>query len=134
MNNAVWMVGLVLAAAGCGRKEAPPVAADAAGAVTVTMTDFAYAPDHLVLRAGVPTRLHLVNTTGGGHDFSAPKLFAASELGEGAVLVRDGSVEVAKHASVDVVLTPRMPGRYDVVCTHPLHELFGMSGGVEVVP
>jgi uncharacterized cupredoxin-like copper-binding protein len=100
----------------------------------VTLSNFAFTPDHIVLRAGQPVRLHLVNVTSGGHDFSAPQLFAASSIDAGARTLHAGAVEVPPHGAVDLALTPLRPGQYDVVCTHPLHELFGMTGRVDVVP
>ena len=118
--------GLALALGGCGgRASAPATQADPPGVVTVRMTDFAFSPERIVLTSGAPVRLRLVNLASGGHDFSAPRFFAASH-------VPMQTIEVPGHRTVEVPLTPGSPGDYPVVCTHPLHELFGMSGSIEV--
>ena len=46
--------------------------------ITVRLSNFAFEPEHLRLKAGVPVRLRLVNESNGGHDFSAPTFFATS--------------------------------------------------------
>lgn len=125
---------VALGVSGCAsHSPQAPAVASGSGALTVTLSNFAFTPDHLVLPAGQPVTLHLVNVTGGGHDFSAPKLFAASDVGAGASAIRNGTIEVPPHGAVDLTLTPRTPADYDVVCTHALHELFGMTGSVRVV-
>src|SRR6202044_2103775 len=48
--------------------------------VTVRLSNFAFDPNYLRLKAGVPIRLQLVNESNGGHDFSAPAFFAASNV------------------------------------------------------
>lgn len=99
--------------------------------VTVRLSSFAFTPDHLHLRAGVPVRLHLVNTSRGGHNFTAPALFASGAFLAGAP-TSDGSIEVPGGQTRDVVFLPRVPGTYEVRCTHFLHALFGMTGDVTV--
>ncbi len=134
MRRAKTLLALLLGLGGCARHAASPAAAvaDPAGVVTVTLSDFAYTPERLHLVAGQPVRLRLVNASGHGHDFSAPRFFAASRI-EAPAAAPGGTVEVPPHGTVELALTPLAPGRYDVVCTHPLHELFGMAGGVDVV-
>ncbi len=107
-------------------------AAPAEQTVTVKLSDFAFAPDHLRLQAGVPVHLRLVNENGRGHSFSAPALFAASRFPLGGAPAR-GTVEVPGDATVDLTLIPGAPGRYRLTCTHFLHSLFGMGGTIEVV-
>jgi plastocyanin len=100
--------------------------------VDVDMSNFKFAPASVDLHAGVPTVLRLRNVGGRGHSFSAPEFFAAAKLGpEAAVLVRDGRVEVAGHATVDVPLIPTA-GQYPLKCTHALHSAFGMKGTIIV--
>ena len=48
--------------------------------VTIRLSNFAFNPEQLRLRVGVPVRLHLENRSSGGHNFSSPALFAASIL------------------------------------------------------
>jgi plastocyanin len=100
--------------------------------VDVQLSSFAFAPATLHLKAGRPVVLHLVNTASGGHDFSAPRFFAAAQLRpQDRAAVDEGSVELAGHRSVDVALVPKA-GRYALKCTHAFHKLFGMSGQIVV--
>jgi len=102
-------------------------------AITVRLSDFAFDPEHLRLKAGVPVRLRLVNDSGGGHDFSAPAFFAASSSLPGSLPPTDGGIEVGSHQTVEIALVPRMAGTYPLECSHFLHSLFGMSGTIEVL-
>ena len=104
-------------------------AAQAPRTVEVALSSFDFTPSEIRLRAGEPIVLHLVNTGGGGHNFTAPQFFAAASGVSGPV--RDGKVEVGSHASADVRLTPAR-GRYRLRCTHSLHTAFGMSGEIIV--
>jgi plastocyanin len=99
--------------------------------ITIRLSSFAFNPEQLRLRVGVPVRLHLENVSGGGHNFSSPALFAASTFQEGPP-PRNGKIEVAGSSSLDIVLTPRAPGTYKFECTHFLHSLFGMTGTIVV--
>jgi uncharacterized cupredoxin-like copper-binding protein len=99
--------------------------------VTVQLSSFAFTPEHLHLRAGVPVRLHLVNTSRGGHNFTSPALFASGVFLAGAPS-SDGSIEVPGGQMRDVVFLARVPGTYEVRCTHFFHALFGMTGDVTV--
>ena len=97
--------------------------------VEVRLSSFAFAPQRLSLPAGRPVILHLVNSAGGGHNFSAPQFFAAASGVSGPV--RDGAVEVSGHQSVDIRLTPAR-GTYRLRCTHTMHTAFGMRGTISV--
>ncbi len=99
--------------------------------IVVHLSNFAIVPDVLHLRAGVAVRLHLVNDSGGGHNWSAPELVAASAFPDGAAPA-GGKIELGPQQSADIVLVPRAPGSYRVECTHFLHSLFGMTGRVVV--
>lgn len=100
--------------------------------VTVAMANFKFEPATIQLKAGVPTILHLVNSAGGGHSFSAPEFFASAKIAPASqALVRDGKVEVPKHSAVDVALTPAA-GEYPLKCSHTLHAAFGMKGTIVV--
>jgi len=100
--------------------------------VSVTLSNFKFQPQALQLRAGVPTVLHLVNTAGGGHNFTAPEFFAAARVAPSSqAYVRQGKVEIPKHSAVDVLLTPAA-GQYRLKCTHTLHSAFGMKGVIVV--
>ena len=116
-----------------------PAAADAqapdwahAQRVEVKLSSFAFAPATIHLKAGRPVVLHLVNTASAGHDFSAPRFFAAAQVRpQDRPAVDEGSVEVAGRRSVEVALVPKA-GRYSLKCTHAFHKLFGMSGRIVV--
>jgi uncharacterized cupredoxin-like copper-binding protein len=104
------------------------------GTVTVVLSNFSFEPDHIRLKAGKPVRLHLVNESNGGHNFSTPTFFAASSFPPGLSAPGGGAVDVASHQAVDIALVPRQPGTYQLKCTHTLHDLFGMTGAIEVTP
>jgi plastocyanin len=103
--------------------------AQTARTVQVDLSSFDFAPDTIRLRAGEPVVLHLVNTSGGGHNFAAPQFFAAASHVSGPV--RDGAVELRGHQSADVRLVPAR-GSYRLRCTHTLHSTFGMRGRIVV--
>jgi plastocyanin len=102
--------------------------------ITVQLSNFAFDPAYLRLKAGVPIRLHLANESNGGHDFSAPAFFAASSFPAGTIAPPHGEVAVGSRKTVDITVVPRTPGTYRLECTHFLHSLFGMHGTIEVVP
>lgn len=97
--------------------------------VEVRLSSFDFTPATIRLRAGESIVLHLVNTGKGGHNFSAPRFFAAATNVSGAV--RKGAVEVAGRQSADVRLTPAR-GTYRLRCTHTFHSTFGMKGKIVV--
>ena len=97
--------------------------------IEVRLSSFAFAPREIRLIAGRPAILHLVNTSGGGHNFSAPEFFAAATHVTGPVSA--GAVEVPGQRSVDIRLTPAR-GTYRLRCTHTMHTAFGMRGTITV--
>jgi len=100
--------------------------------ITVHLSNFSFMPDRLRLRAGVLVRLHIVNDSTRGHNFSAPALFLlASGFPDGAPPA-SGKVEVGPNQSEDILLVPRAPGTYKFECTHFLHSLFNMTGSIVV--
>ncbi len=108
-------------------------AQDGAQTVTIRLSNFAFQPEHLRLREGVPIHLRLVNASGGGHDFSAPALFAASTYFAGSGAPPEGRIDVPGKATAEISFVPRRPGTYHVECTHFLHSLFGMTATIDVV-
>jgi plastocyanin len=100
--------------------------------LSVTMENFKFTPNIVQLKAGVPAILHLINNASGGHNFTAPEFFAAAKIAPASqALVHNGVVEVPKHSSVDVALTPAA-GQYPLKCSHTLHAAFGMKGSIQV--
>ena len=110
---------------------ASALAQDPARMVEVRLSNFDYSPREIRLRAGEPVVLRLVNSSGGGHDFSAPAFFAAARVDTGEALVRGGKIEVPSRQSVSVRLVPAR-GTYRLRCTHLLHSAFGMRGQIVV--
>ncbi len=105
-----------------------------ASVVTVTLSDFAFAPNHLRLPRAVPVRLVLINRGSGGHSFSAPAFFAAAVFKPGVASPAEGTISVGKGAEAEIDLVPERAGNYPLECTHFLHALFGMTGTIEVAP
>jgi uncharacterized cupredoxin-like copper-binding protein len=130
MIRPLFATSVLLLAPGTAAAQGPDWAH--ARRVEVKLSNFDFTPAALHLRAGQPVVLHLVNTSSGGHDFSAPRFFAAAQLrpqDRGAV--DEGSVEVRSGGSVDVALVPKA-GRYPLKCGHAFHKMFGMSGSITV--
>jgi plastocyanin len=132
-DNGVMFKVAILMASGAAWLVASHAGAQPAGPemVSVHLTNFAFTPETLHLRAGSTIVLHIVNDSNGGHNLSAPKLFAASAFPAG-LPPADGKVEVGSKQSKDILFVPRVPGRYRVECTHFLHSLFGMTGDIIV--
>jgi plastocyanin len=113
---------------------AAPVAAAAQPAgqtVDVRLTSFDFTPAEIHLHAGQPVVLRLTNSSGGGHNFSAPQFFAAAQVAGGQNAIHNGTIEVPSHQTVSVRLTPQR-GNYRLRCTHTLHTTFGMRGRIIV--
>ncbi len=138
MSRSLILVTLALGACVARPQPAPIASSPAMGVVadtiTVHLSNFAFTPADIELQAGKPVTLVLINDADGGHNFSAPALFAASMFPAGTAPPRDGAQEVSPHSQTELRFTPQRPGRYDVTCTHFMHELFGMSGNVDVLP
>ena len=127
-----FVMGLVFAAALAPRTaSSQPVPGSTVPAITIRLSNFAFTPEQVTLRTGSPVRLHLVNDSSGGHNFSAPAFFAAS-ASLSVTAPPGGVIDVAAGGSADIVVTPRVPGIYKFECTHFLHSLFGMTGRIIV--
>jgi plastocyanin len=87
--------------------------------LTIALENYRFDPATIRLQHGRPYVLHLVNRSGGGHNFVVPGLLA-------------GKVEVASGATADVVLVVPAAGRYPLKCTHFMHSTFGMKGSIIV--
>jgi uncharacterized cupredoxin-like copper-binding protein len=98
----------------------------------VTLANFSFTPRTIRLHAGQPVILHLVNASGGGHDFTAPAFFAAAQLRPAdRAAVAGGSIELSGHQTRDIALVPKA-GRYRLKCGHTFHKTFGMAGEIVV--
>jgi len=109
---------------------AAPATVQAQGrSVSISLSNFDFAPSTIRLRAGEPVVLHLVNSSRGGHNFAAPEFFSAASGVSGPV--SGGKVELRGHQTVDVHVTPAR-GHYRLRCTHTMHTAFGMTGQIVV--
>ncbi len=86
---------------------------DASGTVRVSMTEFAFSPDPIVLRSGAGARLEVVNDGTTGHDL------LIGELGK-------GTPDLPPGESTVLDLSDQPPGTYRVVCDLPGHTEAGM--------
>jgi len=109
------------------------VRAETAGPLTVSLTDYAFTPSMLALKAGLTYHLHLVNAGTKDHDFSAPEFFAASQVApDDAAKVRKGTVAIDRGQALDIAVTPLKAGAYTLTCTHFMHSMLGMKGTITV--
>ncbi|HEY4264156.1 MAG TPA: cupredoxin domain-containing protein [Micropepsaceae bacterium] len=105
--------------------DAPPAHQD----IQIVLSNFSFMPNILHLQRNIPTTLHLMNSASGGHAFSAPELFAAVTVApEDKGKIMAGKIEVPAGQIVDITVTPTNLGTYPIVCTHFLHQSFGMRG------
>lgn len=122
---------LAVLAATPGQAQAP----DWAGAqpVTIQLSSFKFNPAVTTLHHGTAYRLHLENSSSGGHDFVAKELFAKSLIApsDGAK-IHSGGIDVDGKESVDVRFMPQQPGTYKIHCSHFMHSTFGMKGQIVV--
>jgi uncharacterized cupredoxin-like copper-binding protein len=108
-------------------------AAQTTAAITISLTDFAFAPSTLNLLAGATYRIHLKNNASKGHSFHAPEFFAASQIAPAdQAKVEDGEVDLDPGQAADVTVTPGQPGTYSLDCSHFMHAIFGMHGKIVV--
>ncbi|MCT2558881.1 cupredoxin domain-containing protein [Tsuneonella sp. YG55] len=123
-----------LVALAAGFLASPAPSADPPGStIAVELSNFAFAPATIELVHGRAYALQLTNTGSGGHNFAAPRFFAAAAVDPAdRRSIRKGGIEVGKGATVTVRFTAPAAGHYDVRCTHFLHSTFGMKGEIVV--
>ena len=101
--------------------------------ITIELSSFKFTPASEALQRGTVYRLHLVNTSSGGHDFVAREFFAGSMIApEDRAKITNGGVDVEGGGSVDVRLIPNRAGSFKAHCSHFLHSSFGMTGTITV--
>jgi plastocyanin len=101
--------------------------------LTVSMSNYAFTPATLYLKANQPYKLVFTSTVMKDHDFNAPELFAAGLIDpEDAGKVSKGSVEVDDGGTVAVHFMPTRPGTYNFNCDHFMHAMLGMKGSAVV--
>jgi uncharacterized cupredoxin-like copper-binding protein len=110
---------------------APVVAAAEAPTVSVVMTEYDFAPKHLVLRHGVRYRLHLQNAGKEVHEFTAPAFFKIAQIENPDALDPDRKqVVLQPDETKDLLLTASRPGSYELRCAD--HDWAGMVGRIIV--
>ena len=97
--------------------------------VEVRLSSFDFTPHDIVLPAGQPIVLHLVNSGSGGHNFAAPDFFRTARVRGNRPA--NGTIEVPSRQSVDIALVPAA-GTYRLRCTHAFHTALGMRGRIVV--
>ena len=109
----------------------PAAPAAAPRPIVVTMTEYAFQPNHLVFRRGVTYRLHFENRGREFHEFTAPKFLKAVRIANRDVVTREGDqVDMPPGAAKDLVFVAPRPGRYRFWCAD--HDWAGMTGEIAV--
>jgi uncharacterized cupredoxin-like copper-binding protein len=103
-------------------------------AVSVSLTNYAFTPNVLTLKAGETYRIHVSNDASKSHDFNAREFFASSTIApeDKAKFAEVGEIELEGGQSADITLTPNRAGAYNVTCTHFMHSMMGMNGKIVV--
>ena len=86
---------------------------------------------HSISRRCTPISITFRNIGKSAHNFTSSEFFSAVILRPetpGAAAAQKGQIELTPAASTTVELVPVKAGRCPYVCTHPFHEVFGMSG------
>ena len=125
------MIGVRLAAAAAvSLFPAAAVASTAPVAVqAIDLVSFDYRPAPIMLRAGQPVTLVLVNRAKGSHDFTAPAFFRSARVLSGPV--PSGAIALRGGQSARLTLIPAA-GRYPVHCSRPFHKMMGMQATILV--
>jgi uncharacterized cupredoxin-like copper-binding protein len=104
---------------------------NASKAIEIDLSEFQIEPAMLDFEVMHPYRVTFRNIGKKAHNFTSSGFFSAVLLrpeAEGSSAAAKAQIELAPGASSVVELVPIKPGRYPFACTHPLHEIFGMSG------
>ena len=139
-KHGINLAALVIALAATGQQawaqsaqgEVQASAQSGAEPINISLSDYAFAPAALNLKAGTAYHLHFTNAGSKDHDFTAREFFAASQVApEDQAKIKRGTVEIEKGKEVDVTVTPGA-GNYKVSCTHFMHSTMGMHGTITV--
>jgi uncharacterized cupredoxin-like copper-binding protein len=132
MTRFKFILGLILAVLTMTALAVAPAAAQTGEAITISLTDYAFTPSSLELKAGTLYRLHFINGGSKDHDFTAPEFFVASQIAaDDQAKVKRGTVAIDKGQEIEVVVTP-VAGSYPFTCTHFMHKMMGMHGTITV--
>ena len=126
---AVLIISAPLAGQAYAQSGSPGADWSKAETVEIDLDSYSFTPKALHLKRGMAYTLHFVNKSSKGHNFDAPKLFAALSVApEDQSKVDNGKVEVGDGQSVDIKAVANTPGSYKFECSHFLHASFGMTG------
>ncbi len=101
--------------------------------IEISITDYAFTPPTLSLKAGAAYHMHFTNSGSKDHNYSAPEFFAASQLTtDDQGKIKNGAVVVDSGHAVDITVTPGQAGTYALTCTHFMHKMMGMRGSISV--
>ena len=101
--------------------------------VAIELSSFKFTPSTITLEHGRRYVLHLSNKARGGHNFVAKTFFAAADVAPAdRARLSKGGISLDGGDQADIHFTAPAPGRYDVRCTHFMHQTFGMKGEIIV--
>lgn len=127
-STGALIAAVVLAA---GRpSDAAPVDWSSAQRVEVRMVEYAFVPNTLRLRHGVPYQLHLVNAGKEGHDFTAADFFAAVHVRNPEALNDGKSIYLRPGAAADIYFIAPTVGLFGPRCAD--HDWAGMIAAIVV--
>jgi uncharacterized cupredoxin-like copper-binding protein len=124
--------------------EAPQMVAaadwSAPDTVSMTLSDYAFTPNHITVHRNRPTRLVLRNVADGDHTFVSDGFFktiAVKQVSGPAGLAAGPWVEkvvVPAGQTKELWFIPATYGSWGFQCSQPGHAMLGMTGVVDVVP
>ena len=129
---------MVLGVAGIGPGLAQP---DPASVVRIELSEYAFTPAQVTLKAGRPVTLHVVNTGLAPHMFASPYLSSQNLEIEGAEMDVDAPngvkyVKLQPGKSAEIKFTPTQKGTFDFTCDLKSqgrsHRARGMTGRLVV--
>lgn len=139
-----WVLGLT----GCTHEDSSPVLLTPSDdlargiewshskAIEVSLTEFSFSPDLIILQKRQAYDLHVSNKGSVSHTLTAPAFFrSVAYSDEGAtrqLLQSTGSIALSPGETFDVSLAPLEQGHFPMECSKPLHAVFGMHGEIDV--
>jgi uncharacterized cupredoxin-like copper-binding protein len=99
--------------------------------VTITTVEYAFEPNHLILRRDTPYRLHVENHGRELHELTAPDFFKAVDLRNPEVLNPEHTeIVLQPNEQKDLYFVTSRSGHYDMWCAD--HDWAGMTGDITV--
>ena len=99
--------------------------------VTLTTVEYAFEPNHLILRRDIAYRLHVENHGRELHELTAPDFFKSLELRNPDALNREHTEIVLQPSEQkDLYFVTLRSGHHDMWCAD--HDWAGMTGDITV--